>query len=40
MKSWREKIVANEVNLKIKVGDDGSLDIVAKKAEKAAKEQA
>ena len=30
-------MASNEVSLKIKVGDDGTLDIVAKKAEKAAK---
>ena len=29
--------MANEVKLTIRVGDDGSLDVVAKKAEQAAK---
>ncbi|SVD26029.1 uncharacterized protein METZ01_LOCUS378883, partial [marine metagenome] len=29
--------VANEISLKIKVGDDGTLKVVAKEAEKAAK---
>ena len=30
--------MANQVKLTIKVGDDGSLDVVAKNAKKAAKE--